>query len=769
MTCTSFLWIVSLSVLLAACGGGGGDTGTNGISSKAYAIGGQVTELNATGLVLQLNDSSDLAVEAFNPNFVFTKVLNEGSAYNVSVRTNPTGQICNVEKNATGITGASSLSSVVVKCFTPEASNYTIGGAVSGLTETGLILSNGSEQIVVAPNATQFQFPTPLKSGESYDVNIEAQPSKLTCAILNNSGLVNKGTITTVSINCIPTMVKVGFNLNKSTLDFVAEQGAPLAEQILIGTIAGVTEPINVVIEHTNNAIRDAYFSPISENSGQLVVVPQYSANKVGIIKDNITVKVCFQTDVKCIAPIMDTPKIIPVVTEIRPPHPAPNLVLSSYGVALTSVPNHEKLTHTLKVTQSLGQDINWSASSNQPWLSVTSAGKSTDALIIKANTTGLTAGQHYAEVIVSTSDAELTSQKVRVGFYVSSAKVAQGFEPEIDVEEVSLYVDPIRPYIYNIVTYTVATTEEGSVDKPFEILVHNIYTGKRVAKIKVPSGRYGYDMGLALSSDGSYLYATDTIDHVIDVFSLDTLKRVNTLDFSTYQNSADNRGTRIVYSHVQGRPVIILNSLNLEHNNHFRNYFFDDSSVFLNPFTGEVLGQLLYLNSDLLPGGNRFHVVSPDGNVLYHSVYGLSGYLPPAIRFDLKVNSKGNIYGVRTADTGDLDGESPFIFATNNDGSKAYSDRFVILENINGILKPKTMTPASTNRYLLTSKFDPNGNFLCSVFDDKGFPDYMEILDESFKSLRRIEWIEGLGGMRSVYFSSDGLRVFNRSNLRDY
>ena len=37
---------------------------------------------------------------------------------------------------------------------------YTIGGAISGLSATGLVLANGSDTVSPAANATSFVFPT---------------------------------------------------------------------------------------------------------------------------------------------------------------------------------------------------------------------------------------------------------------------------------------------------------------------------------------------------------------------------------------------------------------------------------------------------------------------------------------------------------------------------------------------------------------------------------------------------------------------------------
>lgn len=68
--------------------------------TNAYAIGGHVSGLAAPGLVLQLNDAGDLAVDADGP-FAFAPRLPSGSVYAVSILALPPGHACTLS-GATG-------------------------------------------------------------------------------------------------------------------------------------------------------------------------------------------------------------------------------------------------------------------------------------------------------------------------------------------------------------------------------------------------------------------------------------------------------------------------------------------------------------------------------------------------------------------------------------------------------------------------------------------------------------------------------------------
>jgi len=68
------------------------------------------------------------------------------------------------------------------------AQSYTVGGSVSGLTTTGLVLANGADTVGVPANATSFTLPTSVTTGTAYAVTVKTQPTHLTCAVNNGSG-----------------------------------------------------------------------------------------------------------------------------------------------------------------------------------------------------------------------------------------------------------------------------------------------------------------------------------------------------------------------------------------------------------------------------------------------------------------------------------------------------------------------------------------------------------------------------------------------------
>jgi hypothetical protein len=86
----------------------------------------------------------------------------------------------------------------------PPFPDFTIGGTVSGLTGTGLVLENEGEHLPVAGNGS-FAFAKPLVTGSPYAVGVFEQPSGgQYCAVAGGSGTVPSTDVTTVVVTCAP-------------------------------------------------------------------------------------------------------------------------------------------------------------------------------------------------------------------------------------------------------------------------------------------------------------------------------------------------------------------------------------------------------------------------------------------------------------------------------------------------------------------------------------------------------------------------------------
>src|ERR1700675_1033977 len=152
-----------LLAALAACGGGNS-------AAPTYAIGGTVSGITGSGLALKLNGDAALAFSS-NGAFTFRGKLAGGSPYAVTAATQPTNpsQTCTVS-NASGNIGNSDVLNVSVVCTT---NTYAVGGTVTGISGSGLILQNNAGDDLSVTSNGGFSFSNHEMSGSSYSVTIK--------------------------------------------------------------------------------------------------------------------------------------------------------------------------------------------------------------------------------------------------------------------------------------------------------------------------------------------------------------------------------------------------------------------------------------------------------------------------------------------------------------------------------------------------------------------------------------------------------------------
>jgi hypothetical protein len=211
--------------------------------APGVTVGGTVGGLSGTGLVLSLNGTETLPIAADGA-FTFASAVNTGSAYNVTVQTQPSApsQTCTVA-NGSGTAGASNINDVTVTCTT---NTYTVGGNVSGLSGSGLVLSlnSGAQTFNVSANGS-FVFPTGLASGSAYAVTVQTQPSAptQTCTVGSGSGSVTNANVSDVSVTCSTDTYTVGGTVSGLTgTGFVLSLNSG-AQTLAIGADGGFTFP----------------------------------------------------------------------------------------------------------------------------------------------------------------------------------------------------------------------------------------------------------------------------------------------------------------------------------------------------------------------------------------------------------------------------------------------------------------------------------------------------------------------------------------------
>ena len=178
---------------------------SNGAAPTAYSVGGSVAGLTTPGLVLA-NGSDTASPAAGATAFSFATALAAGSSYAVTVQTQPTNATC-VVSGGSGSVGTAAVTSVTVTCM-PLA--FTVGGSVTGLAATGLVLANGSDTVTVASGATGFTLPTAVAQGASYVVTVQTQPAGEQCSLTSSTGTIAGANVTNVAVACAAVSHSLG-------------------------------------------------------------------------------------------------------------------------------------------------------------------------------------------------------------------------------------------------------------------------------------------------------------------------------------------------------------------------------------------------------------------------------------------------------------------------------------------------------------------------------------------------------------------------------
>lgn len=155
---------------------------------------------------------------------------------------------------------------------------YTIGGTVSGLAGSGLVLQNNGDDDLDITASGSFAFATALADGSAYAVTILSQPTSpdQTCTVSNGSGTLSGGNVATVSVACVPENQDItGFAATpssgavggSSTLSATASSGLTVtfgSNTPAICTVVGSTVSYLVVGTCTVTADQagDASFNP---------------------------------------------------------------------------------------------------------------------------------------------------------------------------------------------------------------------------------------------------------------------------------------------------------------------------------------------------------------------------------------------------------------------------------------------------------------------------------------------------------------------------
>lgn len=118
-------------------------------------IGGSITGLTGSGIVLQNNGGDNLAVTAGSTQFSFVKTIARGESYAVTVLTQPQNQTCTVS-NGSGMVADVNVSNIIISCASnapsPTLVTVAAGSSITMTVNESVLVPSGTT--VSSPSGT---------------------------------------------------------------------------------------------------------------------------------------------------------------------------------------------------------------------------------------------------------------------------------------------------------------------------------------------------------------------------------------------------------------------------------------------------------------------------------------------------------------------------------------------------------------------------------------------------------------------------------------
>jgi uncharacterized repeat protein (TIGR03803 family) len=182
-------------------------------TDQPFRLGGTISGLGSNAGLTLTNGSDTLAVATGSTSFTMPTAVAFGSPYSIAVQTAPAGLSCTAS-NASGTMPASNVASIVIAC---SDRSYTVGGTISGLISSGLVLINGSDTLAVSSGASSFTMPTAVAYTGAYAVTVQTQPTGLTCSVSNSAGTMASAAVTDIALTCSANTYAVGGSISGLT------------------------------------------------------------------------------------------------------------------------------------------------------------------------------------------------------------------------------------------------------------------------------------------------------------------------------------------------------------------------------------------------------------------------------------------------------------------------------------------------------------------------------------------------------------------------
>lgn len=242
-----FLAVVLSSLVLAACGGGGSST------PASSQVGGKVSGL-APGTAIGLANGTERLTISANGTFVFLTKLAPGTAFNITIASQPDKQLCTLA-SASGTAAGADITNISVTC-----ASLTPAQAISKLEQSG--------RLPILDRSTSIPGPDANNNGIRDDVDAWLQSQHLTGNSLSGATKLAQASQQALSVD-LANQQAVGAVANQMTAAIVCLRTS-VADATEAKRIARTLEAITA-----NTQVRaEKYFAFNQAMNGSVVKLP---------------------------------------------------------------------------------------------------------------------------------------------------------------------------------------------------------------------------------------------------------------------------------------------------------------------------------------------------------------------------------------------------------------------------------------------------------------------------------------------------------------
>ncbi len=215
---TKLLAIATCALTLAACNAvTNSGRKTVAATTPKVLLDGKVTGLGGRPLVLQNNGANDTTFTNTIANVASDSLISfgaipKGTAYNVTIKTQPYGRICTVNPTtASGVANADVTNLSITCTRDPAVAGYTVSGsafvAATGSTRQVQLHTEDGDEVKTVTGDGALTFTTPVLATSTYQVTLLGAPTFTAnnatnnCAVANGSGTANAN-VTNVQVEC---------------------------------------------------------------------------------------------------------------------------------------------------------------------------------------------------------------------------------------------------------------------------------------------------------------------------------------------------------------------------------------------------------------------------------------------------------------------------------------------------------------------------------------------------------------------------------------